>query len=426
MPIKTFFRPSRLIQRKENYLFLGISLYTLGLLLPMFRTISYVGAGFCLLGLFLMIASFNKLPLSCLPKNKNFLFVFKLYMIWSALIFFRGIFDLESVRGLIFYFIEYKFGFIPFIIVPGVVMFGTNVQFYKKLFNWIYIYAIVFIVMGMVFLMPIVNSAFSSSNIIEYTSWVEFLTKSLYLPSSFVLLTFLFQKRKIQITSIVAFSLALIVSIFFARRNLIFSIGLAGIFTLILYGFSRLGAKRRFWFIIVLIAFLGITYDYVSKSLYQDKFQYMESRLEQDLFSSREGVQKAMTKDFANSPLDYIWGRGGNGSYYINSELSELDGNQRRSMETGYLAMILKGGVIYLILHLLILFPAVYKGLFQSNNMLTKAGALFILIAILELGPAGCNRATLYSLMSWLFVGMCYSREIRELDNKTIIAIITN
>jgi hypothetical protein len=413
------------IQRNESYLLWGISIYCFGLLVPMFYQISYFGALLNYIGLILMILAFNGLPYSCFPKNGKFVFIFKLYFFWSVIIFIRGFLGLTDFRDFMFYLIEYKFGPISFVILPAAVMFGTNIFFYKKLFKWIYAYAIAFIVMSFLFVLPILNSSFSWAKIYENTGIVENLNKSLFLPASFGLLTIYLQNRKIKISILIAFVLALIISVFFARRNLIFSVGLAVIFTAILYTFSRTSKKVKFLYIFIFTVFLAVSSSLITDNLSSDKFKFITLKMDEDITYSREGVETEMLNDFAYSPFDYIWGRGGNGTYY-STLAGELEGGQRRSMETGYLALILKGGLIYLLLHLLILVFAVYKGLFRSNNKLIKAAALFILIAILELGPAGCNRATLYSLMTWFLVGMCYSPEIRNMDNKTIKAFIIN
>lgn len=414
-------------QTKANYLFWGISLYTFGFLLPVFYPINYVGAIFCYIGLFFMIAAIRKFNLSCLYPNKNIKIIFRLYLIWAIFVFIRGVFVLQGIKDFLLYIIEFRFGFIPFVIVPMVIIFGANAYFYRKLFKWIMIYMIAFIILDLVFLMPIVNSNFIPSEFSIFSGMVEFEIKLLYLPTSLVILTIPFQKKIFQIISLITLGLAIFVSAYFARRNLIFSIGISVIFTLILYGFLiQFGVKRKYLFLVVVSILFGISYVFLIKTSFIERFTFLESRLNEGLTSSREGVEQAMFKDFAGTPFDYIWGRGGNGTYYGNIEIVELNGNQRRSMETGYLAMILKGGIIYLLLHLLILMPAVFKGLFRSNNFLVKAGSLLILISILELGPAGCNRASLYSMITWFCVGMCYSREIREMDNKTLEGIINS
>jgi len=409
------------IQRNESYLLCGISIYSFGLLVPMFYQVSYFGALFNYIGLILMILSFNRLPYSSFPKSGEFVFIFKLYYFWSLIIFFRGFLGLIDFRDFMFYLIEYKFGPISFVILPAAVMFGTNIFFYKKLFKWVYAHAIAFIVMSFLFLLPILNSSFSWDKIYENTGRVENLIKSLFLPASFGLLTISLQNRKIKISILIAFCLALIISVFFARRNLIFSVGLAVLLAAMHYTFSSVNNKVKFLHIFTFTVFLGVLSFIITDYLSGDMFKFITLRMEEDIISSRDGVQMDMFKDFDDSPLDYLWGRGGNGTYYTSDpELVELYGGQRRSMETGYLAMILKGGLIYLLLHLLILVFAVYKGLFRSYNSLIKGAALFILIGILELGPAGCNRATLYSLMTWFCVGMCYNPKIRNLDNKSI------
>lgn len=423
MPIKKKYIHFRSSQKKENYLFFGISIYTFGILLPMFFPITFIGVGCCFLGLLFMASSFHNLSLALLKKNKYFNVIFKLYMIWSILLFLRGIFGLVDLRDFMSYIIGYRFGLIPFVIMPMVVMFGHNIYIYKNIFKWIFVYSNAFILLSVVYLIPVLDSPKYGLEYEKYVVWIEFLTKSLYLSCSLVLLTIPYQKIKIQITSLLAFCLALLISTIFARRNLIFSIGIAGFFTIIFYSFSRIGTKKKIWFFVIIAVLMGVSYKYLNKNSTMDKFEFFTNRLEEKLNYSRVYIEQNMFDDFSSTPLDYIWGRGGNGSY-TTAIYVEINGNQRRSMETGYLAMILKGGVIYLLLHLLLLIPAIYKGLFQSNNFLVKAGALLILISILELYPAGFNGATLYNLILWVSVGLCYSPEIRKMNNIKLESII--
>lgn len=425
MPIKKIYIHFRSRQRKENFLLFGIFIYTFGVLLPMFFPITYIGAGCCFIGLFFIIAAFQNFSFSLLPKNKYLKLIFKLYFIWSIIVFLRGIFDSEDIKDFMFYLIGNRFGLIPFVFIPLAIIYGTNIFFYKNIFKWIFVYTIAFILLTIVYLIPVLDSPKYGEEYVKYVGWIEFLTKSLYLSCSLVLLTIPFQKIKIQISSLLAFCLALLISTIFARRNLIFSIGIAGIFTIIFYSFSRFGTPKKLLFFAIITVLMSTFYVYLSKNSTVERFTFLTSRLEEGLNESRDDIEQKMFKDFSATPLDYIWGRGGNGSY-TTSEFIEINGNQRRSMETGYLAMILKGGVIYLFLHLLILIPAVYKGLFQSNNFLVKAGALLIIISILELYPAGFNGATLYNLIIWACVGMCYSLGMRRMDNKEILNIINS
>ena len=57
-------------------------------------------------------------------------------------------------------------------------------------------------------------------------------------------------------------------------------------------------------------------------------------------------------------------------------------------IETGYLQIILKGGIISVLIIVLILVPAAFNGLFYSNNLLSKAAAVWILLSVLYSYPS--------------------------------------
>ncbi|WP_228694337.1 hypothetical protein [Lunatimonas sp.] len=128
---------------------------------------------------------------------------------------------------------------------------------------------------------------------------------------------------------------------------------------------------------------------------------------------TRTGVEVYFYKDMEG--LDWIVGRGMFGAYY-SPTMSE--GNYRGTIETDYLNMILKGGLIQLVLFLLIFLPAIYKGLFQSRNTLSKAAALWILFWLINTHPSTVQVFALNYLIVWFSVGICYSDTIRNLSEK--------
>ena len=75
---------------------------------------------------------------------------------------------------------------------------------------------------------------------------------------------------------------------------------------------------------------------------------------------------------------DWIAGRGITGQYFCPDIEEEQFNDYRSVIETGYLNIILKGGFVSLILLLLITIPAIIKGIFYSNNILSKAAGIWI------------------------------------------------
>ena len=123
------------------------------------------------------------------------------------------------------------------------------------------------------------------------------------------------------------------------------------------------------------------------------------------------------------SPTDWVIGKGIKGQYYcpVVENVNDAEGaGYRDNIETGYLQIILKGGIISLALLLLMFVPAVYKGLFKSKNVLSKAAALWIFLWIIYLYPSGGIVFTMNYVLVWIAVGICYSEKIRNLPDSTI------
>jgi hypothetical protein len=121
---------------------------------------------------------------------------------------------------------------------------------------------------------------------------------------------------------------------------------------------------------------------------------------------------------------DWIIGKGINGEYFAPDIEKEQLTNYRSNIETGYLQTILKGGLISLGLFILIAVPALLKGIFYSRNILSKAAGIWILMALINSYPSTVNTFTLRYLLVWISIGICYSKEIRQMENSYIKDII--
>ena len=131
-------------------------------------------------------------------------------------------------------------------------------------------------------------------------------------------------------------------------------------------------------------------------------------------------------------PKDWLVGRGIMGDYFcpIVEEDSDIRG-YRFTIETGFLQIILKGGLISLGLLLLVTVPAMINGIFFSKNILSKAAGFWILIWLISLYPANVATFSLYYFLVWISVGICYSKPIRNMSEDAIrecmgLASITN
>lgn len=119
----------------------------------------------------------------------------------------------------------------------------------------------------------------------------------------------------------------------------------------------------------------------------------------------------------------WIFGKGIDGKYYCPTVINLADNSYDRPViETGYLQIILKGGIVSLVLLGLILLPAVYKGLFKSQNILTKGAAMFMVVWMVSLYPTVGNTFSVPYLLLWISAGICYSKQIRSTPDIAIKA----
>jgi hypothetical protein len=165
-----------------------------------------------------------------------------------------------------------------------------------------------------------------------------------------------------------------------------------------------------------LVVCLSAIYATAAYKVNEGLFGFLLERGSED---TRSGVEEFFYADMKTN--DWIVGKGINGSYFCPNIEEDLPTNYRTVIETGYLQIILKGGLISLILYLLITVPAIFLGLFHSKNLLSKAAALWILFALISLYPTQVNTFTLRYLLVWVCVGICYSKNIRNLEESILL-----
>src|SRR5690606_8158699 len=102
-----------------------------------------------------------------------------------------------------------------------------------------------------------------------------------------------------------------------------------------------------------------------------------------------------------------------------NVDLNDTTG-YREMIETDYLNIILKGGIIHLALIILIALPAMVKALFYSKNLLSKAAGIWIMLWILSLYPLNVYSLDLNYCLFWICVGIGYSKDLRSLSDKAL------
>jgi hypothetical protein len=240
---------------------------------------------------------------------------------------------------------------------------------------------------------------------------VEVFTSELSLACGFLLLTYIYHSKpqKIFIWSIVI--LSILFAIIRARRSLMFILICPVLITYLIYITKN---KLKLPVVILSIFLCGLLMIYGIK--FFNESSLFSSVKKRGLEDTRSNVEDCYYSDMKT--IDWIIGKGMNGRYYC----PDIDANgttdYRYVIETGYLNIILKGGLIDVVLLLLIMIPAIFMGLFYSNNLLSKAAAIWILLWLIDLFPTMIATFTLNYLLVWISVAICYNKRIRNVPEK--------
>ena len=293
---------------------------------------------------------------------------------------------------------------------PLITLFPKNFSFYRNLFQAFIIFGVAYLLLDVFF---IKNLLYSGDNKISQ-GIVENLTE-LSLPIGFILLTYVYHPAKTNLFAIGIIIVTLLFAIIRARRGLVFIT-----FNIILFSYLTyfLGSKRKvlILYFSVLTIILGIFYASNIYNISNNKLLgYLANRSTAD---TRTVVELYFYDDMKT--IDWIAGRSIQGQYFC-PDLEEDQATDYRSViETGYLQIILKGGIISLGLLLLIMLPALIKGIFFSRNHLSKAAGIWIFLFLINLYPQNAVAFNFSYLLVWISVGICFSKNIRKMSDKEI------
>lgn len=208
---------------------------------------------------------------------------------------------------------------------------------------------------------------------------------------------------------LIAYVGSILIGAYLARRGgLVMSV----LYLVLAWGMYLLNDKRTSKLKMVFMALIVIGLIYILFSNMADSF--FSTLLERGDENTRDGVEESFYADM-KSQTDWIFGRGWFGQYY-----EPIFKTYRSSIETGFLALILRGGFLYLIPYVLILaFTAIY-GYFKSRNLFCKSFAIMCLMQIVNLYPFGWPAFNFFHFLIWLGVWICNIKSFRELTDNQI------
>lgn len=390
-----------------DWILFGILLYELGFLFKINSIYSFI---FKILGLIVIFFNVVFRLSYVLPFFGFKRVLFFLYLFWNLFVFLYSLLTTGFS------------GFSPFnqygwlsLITPLIVFLGIQNLSLKSVFKVSYIYGIIGIVITILNFKDIFRSNISISDE-EYANYSGIASMSyvFLFSTSLMILCYSFVEYKYRRIAFFAILINLIIVLFAARRGGIFMNLLFLIFTFYLYIIS---SKKGLMLpkILFVLAFVAVGIGLFV--MYSDTaFSLLYTRLDSD---SRSPVETAFYDSFRGETLDWIFGRGINGSYYC-ILFDDSFVNYRGIIETGYLYIILKGGLISLSFFLFFLLNSAYVGFFKTNNNLTKAMALYLVAHVIYLFPFGLPSFSFEYIIVWICVAYCQSKVWRMKSDRDI------
>lgn len=404
-------------KHRSNLIFFwfGVLIYTLG-----FTSSRIPNPVFIISDLLRLIGLFMFVPTAFVIAKSNFSntyfkVCFIIYCSWAVFVIFRGVsLNYLFIKNTVFT----PFGGIFAYLVPFFIFLPKPPLFYKLLFQVIYI-------LGIFFLLQIFiswNSLFDLENLDARDNF-EILVKTLCLPSGFILLTYNYHSFFKKLIAIIAVVIAFLLTVQMARRGLMFMTGSILFFAVIML---LLANKKRVVSFLFIILFGAIFVFYGLNYFSNSEFAILENVKERISEDTRSSVEEYYYADMEYD--DWIIGRGMSGQVAapIGIEGDDDISGMRDGIETDYLNIILKGGLIRLILLFLIAIPSMFNLFFSSSNILSKACGFWILLWLASLYPSTVTTFTLNYIIVWIAIGIGFSSQIRNMNDAELLSYFNN
>lgn len=389
-----------------NLFFIGFILYCIGFSLASSGVVYYIlCSAIQIVGVMLFLPSAFKI-IDLRIDNAYLRILFYIYLIYLVFIISRG-FSVEyyTIRDLL---IDGWFGlFIYF--SPLVCLFPKKLDIFKKLIDSIKIFSILMLILFVVF-----SSFLIVNGGAEAIVMTEVFSRTLGIIAGFVLLTFPYHSWKTNTLSFTVVLSILLLATYQGRRGLMLYCALI----LLIAGFMYLGKGENRMLLIVIFAMFFFSALLIGSEVL-NKSSFFSTVMDRGLEDTRSTVSDCFYEDM--SDRDWLIGKGLMGQYFCPGIDWDETSLYRKVIETGFLQVILKGGIVSLSLLLLIMVPAMILGIFFSKNLITKAFGLWIFIGLVNMYPSSVDTFTLNYLMMWIGVGVCYRSEIRNLNDATIM-----
>lgn len=384
-----------------EWILIGLTIYMLGGIFE--ESMKLVSKLLVLLGLLIVFFNAYFIMSQKSPFKGVVQSVFFFYLLWSLFIILRPFISQDELAMSIYTPMN-VFGWLSFT-TPLIVFLGFRQLSLRSVFKFTYLYGLVGIVLLVINYREIftVEHVFVDEEYQKYIGVAGIPTTFLSI-SSYVILFYAFVQTKYKSIGFLSIFVYLLTALYVARRSEVFTILIILLFTFYLFIFSsEKGSKVLKLFFVLCVIGIGIATFYIYSN---STFSFFLTRMSEN---TRTGVENLFFKSFKGETLDWIIGRGIGGTYYCPIS----DSNYRTTIETGYLYIILKGGLVSLALFLYLLLYSAYLGFFRSKNMLTKAMASYLVIHVILLVPFGLPAFSIEYVFVWICVMYCQSETWR-------------
>lgn len=254
--------------------------------------------------------------------------------------------------------------------------------------------------------------------VLYYTTFgaIQFIFEGFVLGAAFILMTSRYHSRNLLIASAALLAFAFLIATITARRNLMMTtmLYMLGGAYMILFRSQKVSRTTQLFAIMsgVVVALAGIAFFLMNSS---GMFSKLVGRSGDD---TRSYVVLLFFWDMLQTPLDMIIGRGIRGTY----ECQGVEGGyktMRAAVENGYLQLMLKGGIIYILAYLTTFFTAIRQA-WHSRNQLCRAAIIILAVQLFDMLPFGLHAVNLKTFMIWMCVSICLCPAVWDMTDEEI------
>lgn len=392
-----------------DYIYKGFFLHYLAWTIPIIisREIEILTAIICSVGWVYIIKGFNSYKgRRKLQFNGLYSLLFVTYLLVTLVMVIRGYtidyeYQWNSFKGMINLTLFYPTYILPYI-MPLIVLIPISETNFSKIVKYSIIAAILIFIC-----VPFNIDKIISSSLVNESFGKEF--REIYSPFVFVVLLYMYIPTKKWLYNFFAFLCVMFIALLSARRGN--SVIMAIIFVVALYNWSNNLKTKRLRLISKLSAII-ILFSAIYIFFTSPYTSYIRERGMED---NRTAVDEALLSQMDD--MELVFGKGLNGRYYFPILEDDAQNGWRYTSETGFYNIVLKGGYLMAILHIIVLLYPALLGIFKSRNNLCKMLGVYIIISLLELYPFGHLLFNFKFLIIWTGVLLCYRKEIRRMND---------